>query len=666
MERLGVAHKLIKRHLISGSLALGSEIGIQIDQTLTQDATGSMVMLELEAMNCQRSKAKVSAQYIDHNLLQTDFRTADEHLFLRTACQRFGIHLSPPGNGICHPLHMELFGKPGETLLGSDSHTCAAGALGMLAIGAGGLEVALAIMGKPYFMQMPPIFGVHLKGKLPPWVSAKDIILEMLKRHGMSGAAGKIIEYYGAGLKGLSVMDRHVIANMGAELGATSTVFPSDKAAYQFLKSYGRAKDFIPLKADLLAKYDQHDEIDLSLLDPLIALPYSPCNVEAVEEVIGREVSQCVVGSSANPGLRDFMIVAKILKGQHIAPHVSLDINPSTRQVLESLSRSGCLTHLIRAGARIHQSGCSGSIGMGQAPASNTISLRTFPRNFMGHSGTADDQVYLCSPETAAASALKGVITDPRQLTIKYPKLSLPQKFTIHKNSTIAPINTHKKSQLIMGPHIKPLPKLEPIQELVQGNVLLKVADDISTDEILPVTSQELPLRSHISEIAKFTFSKLDPTFYERSLKRHKEGFFILAKENYGQGSSKEHAALAPRFLGLKCVIALSYAHIYRKNLINFGVLPLLFSKVQDYEMIDVNDELEIYNLYERLGGNSQIEVRNITQGKHFTTLLQITDQEALLLKAGGLINFVLKKARKLPSKELKQPSLPLQTLPLS
>ena len=506
----------------------GEEIGIKMDQTLTQDATGTMVMLELDAMKCQRAKTDVSAQYVDHNLLQTDFKNPDDHVFLRSACQRFGLHYSPAGNGVSHPVHMELFGKPGATLLGSDSHTCAAGSMGMLAIGTGGLEVALAIVGEPFFVRMPQIFGVHLKGKLPSWVSAKDVILEMLRRHGVSGGVGKIIEYYGPGLKSLSAMDRHVIANMGAELGATTSVFPSDEETKKFLKAHGRVKDYKPLKADLMVKYDQHDEIDLSELEPLIALPSSPGKVVTVKEVAGKEVYQCMIGSSANPGFRDFAIAAQIVSGQNIHPGVSLDINPTSRLILENLVESGHLAKLIHAGGRIHQAGCNGCIGMGQAPATDKISLRTVPRNFKGRSGTLEDQVYLCSPETAAASALTGVITDPRDLTSKSPKLKLPKKLILNKKYVVAPPKDQSKVKLIMGPNIKPLPKFEPIKELVKGTVILKVGDDISTDEILPAGTEVLPYRSNIPEIAKFTYHRVDKTFYDRAMQKQKEGFFII------------------------------------------------------------------------------------------------------------------------------------------
>jgi aconitate hydratase len=652
MTKLNVSQKLIRSHLVSGNMIPEEEIGLRIDQTLTQDATGTMVMLELEAMGCKRVKTEISAQYVDHNLLQTDFKNPDDHLFLRSACQKFGLYFSPPGNGVSHPVHMELFGRPGKTLLGSDSHTCAAGAMGMLAIGTGGLEVALAMMGEPFFVRMPKIMGIYLKGKLQPWVSAKDVILEMLRRHGVSGGVGKIFEYYGPGLKYLSAMDRHVIANMGAELGATTSVFPSDEETRKFLKAQNRGGDFKFLKADLMAKYDEHDEIHLNELEPLIALPSSPENVVPVREVTGKEIYQAMIGSSANPGYRDFAISALMVRGQSINRGVSFDINPTSRQILENLAKHGYLADLIRAGGRIHQAGCNGCIGMGQAPATNQISLRTVPRNFPGRSGTKEDSVYLCSPETATASALQGVITDPRSLKMRYPRFRAPKKTYLNKNSVVPPPKSNEEITLLMGPNIKPLPLLEPFKKELHGIVLLKTADNISTDEILPAGTEVLPFRSNIPEIAKFTYYQVDPTFYERALKEQEKGFFILGGENYGQGSSREHAALAPKFLGLHTVIAKSYARIHRKNLINFGILPLVFTEKKEYDQIDQGDLLEIIGIIGQLKNRASISVRNQTKNREFSTELHLTDQEILVLKAGGLINFALNK-RKSSSKEI-------------
>lgn len=646
MTRLNCAQKLIRSHLVSGNMIPGEEIGLRIDQTLTQDATGTMVMLELEAMGCKRVKTELSAQYVDHNLIQTDFKNPDDHLFLRSACQKFGLYFSPPGNGVSHPVHMELFGKPGKTLLGSDSHTCAGGSMGMLAIGTGGLEVALAMMGEPFFIRMPKIMGIHLKGKLPRWVSAKDVILELLRRHSVSGGVGKILEYYGPGLKSLSAMDRHVIANMGAELGASASVFPSDEETKRFLKMQNRVKDYRPLQADLMAKYDEHDEIELDELEPLIALPSSPDKVVPVKEVEGRPIYQSMIGSSANPGFRDFMIAAKMLKGKTIHPNVSFDINPTSRQILENLSKKGYLADLIHAGARIHQAGCNGCIGMGQAPATDQISLRTVPRNFPGRSGTKEDQVYLCSPEVAAASALKGEITDPRRLSMRYPFLRMPPKMTLNKHYVVPPSRSNDV-HLVMGPNIKPLPTLEPIREQIESPLVLKVGDNISTDEILPAGTKVLPYRSNIPEIAKFTFINLDPKFYERVQDKQQTGFIILGGENYGQGSSREHAALAPRFLGLQAVIAKSYARIHRKNLINFGILPLILTHKEGYDALNVGDVLKISNPLEQLKKGSKVLVENTTQNKEISTQLELTSQELKVLSCGGMINYFTQKKQK-------------------
>lgn len=622
----------------------GEEIGIKIDQTLMQDATGTMVMLELDAMGVKKAKTEVSCQYVDHNILQTDFKNADDHLFLQSACAQFGIYFSRPGNGVSHPVHMENFGIPGKTLLGSDSHTCAAGAMGMLAIGTGGLEVALATIGEPFYVKMPQVMGVKLIGKLPDWVSAKDIILEMLRRYDVDGGVGKVIEYYGPGLEHLSAMDRHVIANMGAELGATGTVFPSDETTRTFLRKQNREKDWFELKADSGATYDLHDEIDLSKLVPLIACPTSPGNVVPVSQVAGKPVHQTMVGSSANPGLRDFAIPAMILKGRSVHPRVSCDIIPSSRQILQNLAHEGHLESLIAAGARIHQAGCNGCIGMGQAPATDTISLRTVPRNFPGRSGTKGDQVYLCSPETAAAASLTGVITDPRTLDMPYPKYEEPKKYILLDDSVFIPPKTDEG--LRMGPNIKPLPKFGPLEDRMEGPVLLKMKDNVSTDEILPAGTRVLPFRSNIYEISKFTLSEIDETFYDRSIPFQKTGSFLIGGSNYGQGSSREHAAIAPRFLGVRAVIAKSYARIHRKNLINFGILPLLFTEKGDYDKIDQNDVLEIEQVHQQLKSSRAVKVKNKTKGIVFETKQDMTHLEMEELMAGGLINVFLSKTQ--------------------
>ncbi|MCK4934902.1 MAG: aconitate hydratase [Simkaniaceae bacterium] len=638
-----VAQKLIESHLVSGKMKIGEEIGIKIDQTLTQDATGTMVMLELDAMGLKQAKTEVSCQYVDHNIIQNDHKNPDDHLFLWSACQRFGIWYSKPGNGVSHPVHMESLGIPGKTMVGSDSHTPAGGSLGMLAIGTGGLEVALAIAGEPFYFKMPKIMGVKLTGKLPDWVSAKDLILEMLRRHDVAGGVGKIIEYYGPGLENLSAMDRHVITNMGAELGATTSVFPSDEITKKFLKSHGREKDWKLLVADKGATYDEHDEIDLSKLEPLIACPTSPGNVVPVSEVSGKPIVQAMIGSSANPGMRDFAIPAMIIDGKKSVDYVSLDINPSSRQVLENLTTGGFLSSLIRSGGRIHQAGCNGCIGMGQAPATGRISLRTNPRNFPGRSGTKEDQVYLCSPETAIASAITGVITDPRTLDMPYPKYRDPETMETVDELTPPP-KDGKRQELIMGPNIKPLPKFDPLEKHIEGPVLLKVGNNVSTDEILPAGTKVLPFRSNIPEISKFTFGQVDETYYDRAMKHQKTGSLIVGGSNYGQGSSREHAAISPRFLGVKAVIAKSYARIHRKNLLNFGILPLEFVKESDHNTIDQEDILEIKDVRSSVDSGSEITVFNKTKNQSFQTKMELSNREKSALLAGGLINLTMEK----------------------
>lgn len=640
---MNVTQKLIKAHLVEGKMVPGEEIGMKIDQTLCQDATGTMVMLELEAMGLKKAKTEVSCQYVDHNVVQNDFKNADDHLFLWSAARKFGLYYSRPGNGVSHPVHMERLGIPGKTLLGSDSHTCAAGSLGMLAIGTGGLEVALAIAGEPFYVSMPKVMGVKLTGKLSDWVSAKDIILEMLRRHDVSGGVGKIIEYYGPGIDTLTAMDRHVIANMGAELGATTSVFPSDKITKAFLKQQGREGDFVEILADHDATYDEHDEIDLGTVVPLIAQPSSPGKVVTVESLKGLPVFQTMIGSSANPGLRDFAVPAMIMEGKMAQPQVSLDINPSSRQILDNLTNSGHLAMLVRAGARIHQAGCNGCIGIGQAPATDKISLRTVPRNFPGRSGTKEDKVYLCSPETAAAAALTGVITDPRTLGGTYPKFEEPESIEI-VDALTAPPKDNMNHELIMGPNIKPLPKFAPLPDHVKAPLLLKMGDNISTDDICPAGSKVLPFRSNIPEISKFTFGTVDENFYERAMKVQKTGSVVVGGKNYGQGSSREHAAIAPRYLGIQAVIAKSYARIHRKNLINFGIPPLTFNNEKDYEGLDQGDELEIIDLRKAIENHADVEVKNLTKGTTFMVGLKLSPREHEAILKGGLINVAMEK----------------------
>lgn len=643
MAGKNVAQKLISSHHVAGKMEPGEEIEIRIDQTLTQDATGTMVMLELEAMGCERVKTEVSAQYVDHNLLETDFKNADDHLFLQSACERFGVWYSPAGNGVSHPVHMERFGKPWKTMLGADSHTPAAGSMGMLAIGAGGLEVAFSMMGEPFHMSMPKIWGVKLTGELPPWVSAKDVILEMLRRHDVAGGVGKIIEYYGPGLKNLTAMDRHVIANMGAELGATTTVFPADEAVRLFLEQQGREEDFSELLADPDCTYDLHEEINLSELEPLIAKPTSPGNVVPVREVAGKDIYQSMIGSSANPGMRDFAIAAMVVGDQCVNPRVSFDINPSSRQILENLAAQRYLNQLVRSGARIHQCGCNGCIGMGQAPATGRISLRTVPRNFPGRSGTKEDAVYLCSPETAVASALTGKITDPRMLKMEYPRYQDPSQTIINDHLVVEPPKDEgSRSELIMGPNIQPFPKFGAFPENIQVPVMLKAGDNVSTDEISPAGTKVLPFRSNIPEISRFVFSRIDESFYDRAM-MHQEstgtGCVVIGGSNYGQGSSREHAAISPRYCGVNVVLVKSFARIHRKNLINFGILPLLFIEEGDYDRVDQHDLLVLTGIPEAVRAGNEVEILNESKGFSFKVRHDMSSREREMLIAGGLIN---------------------------
>jgi aconitate hydratase len=636
-----VTQKLIESHVGEGRIAVGEEIGLVIDQTLTQDATGTLVHLEFEAMGLPRVRTEISAQYVDHNLLQTDFKNPDDHLFLRSACRKFGCWYSRPGNGVSHPVHMERFGIPGKTLLGSDSHTPAAGSLGMLAMGAGGLEVALAMAGRPYYINMPKIWGVELRGDLPEWVSAKDVILEMLRRYDVDGGVGTIIEYHGPGLSNLSAMDRHVIANMGAELGATSSVFPSDDSVLAFLESQDRADDYVEILADDGATYDVCTQLDMSELEPLIALPSSPGNVVPVSEVVGRPIYQAVVGSSANPGFRDFAMAGLMVEGRVIHDRVSFDVNPTSRQILENLVATGHLQSLIHAGARIHQAGCNGCIGMGQAPATGQISLRTVPRNFPGRSGTREDQVYLCSPETATASALTGMITDPRTLDIPYPEVTEPAKYSVNTAMLVGPLEDGGQIELKKGPNIKPLPEFGPLEDLISGPVMLKVGDDISTDDISPAGARVLPFRSNIPEISRFTFEQVDETFHKRAVTHQGLGFFVVAGSNYGQGSSREHAAIAPRFLGLRAVIARSFARIHRQNLANFGILGLTFVDAADYDRIQQGDVLELRDVRESIQRVSRVEVVNVTRSESYELDHGLAARQIEMVLAGSLINVV-------------------------
>ena len=635
-----LTQKLIESHLADGERKPGEEIALTIDQTLTQDATGTLVMLELEALELDRVRTQLSAQYVDHNLIQSDFRNPDDHRFLLSACRRFGVWYSRPGNGVSHPVHMERFGVPGQTLLGSDSHTCAAGSLGMLAIGAGGMDVAMAMAGEPFRVGMPQVLGVELRGELPDWVSAKDVILEMLRRRGVDGGKGFVIEYHGPGVATLSAMDRHVIANMGAELGATTSIFPSDERTREFLEQQERGAAYRELAADPDPDFDEYERIRLDELEPLIALPTSPGNVVPVREVAGRPIGQAYVGSSANPGLRDFAVPAMMVEGRTIPADVSFDVNPTSRQVLANLDRMGHIETLVAAGARIHQAGCNGCIGMGQAPATDTISLRTVPRNFPGRSGTREDAVHLCSPETATASALRGEITDPRDLDTDCPVFEEPDRVIVETSLLEEPPEDGSDVELQKGPGIEPLPPFDRLPDRIEGPVQLTMGDDVSTDEIMPAGTRVLPLRSDIPEISGYTFEAIDPEYVDRVSEEMEKSHLVVAGDNYGQGSSREHAALAPRYLGLRVVIAKSFARIHRQNLINYGILPLTFVDPVDHDRIERGDEIELADLRRAIEADT-LTAHDRTQDIDLELRSDLCGRECAIVRAGGLINHV-------------------------
>jgi aconitate hydratase len=632
--------KILEAHLIEGELSPGSEISIRIDHTLLQDATGTMAMLEFIAMGLPRVKVALAAQYIDHNLLQTDYKNADDHAFLTSAAMKFGVHLSKPGNGISHQVHLERFGAPGLTLLGADSHTPTAAGLTMLAMGAGGLDVALAMAGHPFNLPCPRVMGVKLTGSLPDWVSGKDVILEMLRRHTVKGGVGKVIEYYGPGVETLSVTDRATIGNMGAELGATSSLFPSDEGTRLFLISQGRGDCWQALAADEGATYDEYDEIDLSALQPLIACPSSPDKVVRVADVAGVKVDQVLVGSSVNSSFRDLMTVCRILEGQRISQNVSFHINPGSRQTLENVAEQGGIVTLLMAGALIHQSGCLGCIGMGQAPGTNQISLRTFPRNFPGRSGTKDDKVYLCSPETAAASGIYGVITDPRTLgSLKpYPAVQNPEKYLLDDSGIIFPLEDGSSVEILTGPNIVPFPAFDALPTTLQATVVINLGDNITTDHIMPAGNNVLPLRSNIPAISEHVFEQLDADFPARA--RACGNGIVIGGENYGQGSSREHAAIAPRYLGIRAKIVKSFARIHKANLVNFGILPLEFKDSTDHERFIQGRQVsfpDVRNLVE--SGSREIPV--LVDGQEIITILDVSDRQRLELLSGGTLNFV-------------------------
>ncbi|ADC89318.1 aconitate hydratase [Thermocrinis albus DSM 14484] len=653
MAKGTVAYKILQQHLVSGRLVPGEEIAIKIDQTLTQDATGTMAYLQLEAMGIDRVKTELSVSYIDHNMLQTDYKNPDDHKYLMTVAKRYGIYLSKPGNGICHQVHLERFAKPGKTLLGSDSHTPTAGGIGMLAIGAGGLDVAAAMAGEPFYMKMPKIVGVHLKGKLPPWVTAKDIILELLRRLTVKGGLGKIFEYFGEGIRELSVPERATITNMGAELGATTSIFPSDDITRAYLRAQGREEDWIELLPDPDAQYDEVIELDLSSLEPLIACPHSPDNVVPVREVEGIKVDQVVIGSCTNSSFVDLTRAAKLLEGRKVHPDVVFAVAPGSKQALELITQNGALLSFLKAGARILETACGPCIGMGFAPPSGGVSVRSFNRNFEGRSGTPDAKVYLASPEVCVACAIAGEIIDPRKLAqkekITWVKVEMPERFPYGDEAIIEPLPEEeaKKVEIYRGPNIKPLPQFDPLPETLEAEVSLIVGDNITTDHIMPAGAKILPLRSNIYAISEYVYHYVDPEFVARAKKirdEKKKFSVIIGGENYGQGSSREHAALAPRFLGVRVVIAKSFARIHHANLVNFGILPLEFVDKEDYNKFSLGDEIYIPELYESLNSGKELVVINKTTGHEILCRYNLTPKQVSVLMAGGLLNWIKNK----------------------
>ncbi|MFZ8863805.1 MAG: aconitate hydratase [Thermocrinis sp.] len=649
MAKGTVAYKILESHLVSGKLIPSEEIAIKIDQTLTQDATGTMAYLQFEAMGVDRVKTELSVSYIDHNMLQTDYKNPDDHKYLMSVAKRYGIWLSKPGNGICHQVHLERFAKPGKTLLGSDSHTPTAGGIGMIAIGAGGLEVASAMAGEPFYMRMPKIVGVHLKGKLPDWVTAKDIILELLRRLTVKGGVGKIFEYFGEGIKELSVPERATITNMGAELGATTSIFPSDEITRAYLKAQGREEDWIELLPDPDAEYDEIIEIDLSQLEPLIACPHSPDNVVPVREVEGIKVDQVVIGSCTNSSFVDLTRAAKLLEGRKVHPDVVFAVAPGSKQALELITQNGTLLTFLKAGARILESACGPCIGMGFAPPSGGVSVRSFNRNFEGRSGTPDARVYLASPEVCVACAIAGEIIDPRKLGIPWVKVEMPERFPYGDEAFIEPLPEEeaKKVEIYRGPNIKPLPEFDELPESIEGEVSLIVGDNITTDHIMPAGAKILPLRSNIYAISEYVYHYVDPDFVRRAKEiRDKKGKanIIVGGENYGQGSSREHAALAPRFLGVRAVIAKSFARIHHANLVNFGIVPLEFKNKEDYNKFSLGDELLIPELESRLKEGKEIVVINKTTGEEIVCTYNLTPKQVSVLLKGGLLNWIKSK----------------------
>ena len=636
-----LVEQIMAAHLVSGELVPGAEVALKIDQTLTQDATGTLAYLEFEAMGVERVKTELSVSYVDHNLLQTDYRNADDHRFLKTIAARYGLYFSPPGMGICHQVHLERFGVPGKTLIGSDSHTPTAGGVGMLSFGAGGLDVALAMAGQPFYLVMPEVIGVRLTGRFQPWVSAKDVILELLRRLTVKGGRGKILEFFGPGLRHLTVPERASITNMGTELGATTSIFPADAQTRRFLELQGRAEDYRPLKAQGRPRYAQVEEIDLDELSPLIAGPGSPDHVTPVAEVAGTPVEQVLIGSCANSSFRDLMVIARALKDRRVHPRVSMEINPGSLQVLENLDLSGGLLTLLKAGVRVMPPGCWGCIGMGQAPATGAVSVRTFTRNFPGRSGTKGDQVYLASPETAVAAAITGEIIDPRKLG-DCPKVAPPRYFLVNGRSLTAPLppEESRKVEVLRGPNIVAFPQLSGLPESWQGEVWLKTGDNVTTDDIMPAGSQILPLRSNLPAISQYSFTRLDPDFPGRVQDRG-EGA-IIGGENYGQGSSREHAALAPRYLGVRVKLVKSFARIHLANLINFGILPLTFENPADYDLLEMGQTLELPGVRQLiLEGAERLPLK--IGDKEIWVRLDLSARQRGMLAVGGALNLAKK-----------------------
>lgn len=640
---LNLAQKIIKNHLISGEMIPGSEISIRIDQTLTQDSTGTMAYLQFEAMGIPRVRTKRSVAYIDHNTLQAGFENADDHKYIQTVTSKHGIYFSRPGNGICHQVQLERFDVPGMTLLGSDSHTPTGGGIGMLAIGAGGLDVAVAMGGGPYYMTMPRVCRVTLKGRLRPWVTAKDVILEVLRLLTVKGGVGKVIEYAGEGISTLTVPERATITNMGAELGATTSIFPSDDVTRAFLKAQGRENDWVELLPDADAYYDEEVTIDLGSLEPLAAKPHSPDNVEAVSKIGTIRVDQVAIGSCTNSSYMDMIKVARILKGRTVAPGVSLVIAPGSKQVLTMLAQEGALADMVAAGARILESACGPCIGMGQAPATNAISLRTFNRNFEGRSGTKSAGVYLVSPETAAVSALTGVLTDPRTFGMA-PEVKMPDRFFVNDNMIAAPAPENNNVEVVRGPNIKPFPINAELPGRVEGVALIKVGDNITTDHIMPSNAKLLPFRSNIPYLAEFCLTPCDPDFPKRA--QENGGGFIIGGSNYGQGSSREHAALAPLQLGIKGVVAKSFARIHMANLINSGILPMTFADEADYDRIKQGDVLVLENAIEQIKAGNGLVLKNKTTNTDIKVNMALSDRQTEIVLAGGLLNYTRKQSK--------------------